>query len=186
MRIYVLISSMKPMRLHLYKEGIVRFSSERYDTNQLGNHFSHLTNSSINKHAFGGGCGGNNVGGQYGSGIKWSFDQLRVYCRDNAISYEQMWVRIEQIILLTCINYCPIVPHSNTCLELLGFDVMLDSNLKPWLIEVNSSPALSIDGFIDSVVKPSLIRDTINMCNFEPRAERTEEKKTFFNRRIPT
>lgn len=74
MRIYVLISSMKPMRLHLYKEGIVRFSSERYDTSQLGNQFSHLTNSSINKHAYGGGCGGNNQGGQYGSGIKWSFD----------------------------------------------------------------------------------------------------------------
>lgn len=107
--------------------------------------------------------------GQYGSGIKWSFEQLRVYCRDNGIPYEQIWVKIESIIILSCINYCSIVPNHKSCLELLGFDVMIDRDLKPWLIEVNSSPALSMDGYIDSLVKPSLLRDMFNMCtNFAP------------------
>jgi len=50
MRIYVLINQMAPMKLMLYKEGIVRFSTDRYDNNQLKNQYSHLTNSSINKY----------------------------------------------------------------------------------------------------------------------------------------
>ena len=75
---------MSPMKLHLYKEGIVRFSTDRYDTGQLKNQYSHLTNSSINKYH----QTTQMSSGSYGSGIKWSFEQLRVYCRDNAIPYE--------------------------------------------------------------------------------------------------
>jgi len=51
MRIYVLITQMRPMKLYLYKEGIVRFSADRYDVSRIANQFSHLTNSSINKNS---------------------------------------------------------------------------------------------------------------------------------------
>lgn len=55
MRIYVFIPQVRPLKIYLYKEGLVRFSTERYDTSKLKNNFSHLTNSSINKYA--NGCG---------------------------------------------------------------------------------------------------------------------------------
>lgn len=51
MRIYVLITQMRPMKIYLYKEGIVRFSADRYDMSKIGNQYSHLTNSSINKNS---------------------------------------------------------------------------------------------------------------------------------------
>ena len=143
MRIYVLITQMRPLKLYLFKEGIVRFSSDRYDTSTLNNVYSHLTNSSINKYA------PSNVSNLDGSGLKWTFDQLRSYFMNNGHAYDPMWVKIEAIIILTCINLCSLVPDLKCCFELLGFDIMVDANLKPWLLEVNSSPAMSMDNHVD-------------------------------------
>jgi hypothetical protein len=35
------------------------------------------------------------------------------------------------------------------------------------LLEVNSSPALAMDGVADSKVKPELLRDTFKLIDFE-------------------
>ena len=59
------------------------------------------------------------------------------------------------------------MPDLDCCFELLGFDVMIDNNLKPWVIEVNSSPAMSMDNNIDYQIKPDLIKDIIQLINFE-------------------
>jgi len=48
---------------------------------------------------------------------------------------------------------------------LLGFDIMLDSNLKPWIIEVNQSPSLSTDLIVDLEVKGKLIEETLKLLN---------------------
>ena len=49
LRIYVAVTSINPLRIYVYEEGLVRFASEKYDTKDLKNVFSHLTNYSINK-----------------------------------------------------------------------------------------------------------------------------------------
>jgi hypothetical protein len=47
----------------------------------------------------------------------------------------------------------------NNCRALYGVDVMIDQDLKPWLIEVNASPALSSDNERDYELKFNLIED---------------------------
>ena len=49
LRIYVCITSLDPLRLYVYKEGLARFASEAYVGGAKGNRFAHLTNYSINK-----------------------------------------------------------------------------------------------------------------------------------------
>ena len=42
---------------------------------------------------------------------------------------------------------------------------MLDSNLKPWLIEVNHAPSFATDSPLDEKIKRNLINDTFNLLN---------------------
>jgi len=63
------------------------------------------------------------------------------------------------------------VPHRRNCFELYGFDILIDSDLKPWLLEVNLSPSLNCDTVIDMKIKSALICDLLNLVNtfdFDP------------------
>ena len=45
------------------------------------------------------------------------------------------------------------------CFELLGFDIILDSNLKPMLLEVNHAPSFATDSPLDYDIKHKLFVD---------------------------
>ena len=52
LRLYVLITSADPLKIFLYRDGLVRLSSQKYEPPTKGNMknmFKHLTNYSINK-----------------------------------------------------------------------------------------------------------------------------------------
>ena len=51
------------------------------------------------------------------------------------------------------------------CFEIFGFDIILDSELKPWLLEVNHTPSFSVDTPLDFQIKKSLILDTLILIN---------------------
>jgi hypothetical protein len=50
LRVYVLITSVDPLKIYVFNEGLVRFASEPYNQDYINaGKFSHLTNYSINK-----------------------------------------------------------------------------------------------------------------------------------------
>ena len=51
------------------------------------------------------------------------------------------------------------------CFQILGFDILLDSNLKPWLLEVNHAPSLATDSPFDLSLKSKMILDTMRLLN---------------------
>lgn len=54
------------------------------------------------------------------------------------------------------------------CFELYGFDVILDSDLRPWLLEVNVLPSLSSSSNLDKRIKTSLLSDIFNTIGVIP------------------
>ena len=53
------------------------------------------------------------------------------------------------------------------CFELYGYDLLLDDNLKMWLIEVNASPSLTASSKDDYEMKFGLIWDTLDVIDME-------------------
>lgn len=161
LRIYVGITSINPLRIYIYEEGLARFATCQYreaGSDTRYNRYMHLTNYSINKFnkkAF----VQNNDPSQLDSNIgsKWSLAGLRKELNRLGIDEYQIFKKIEDIIIKTIISAEPIlnnafemfVPHRNNCFELLGFDVLVDSHLNPWLLEVNMSPSLACDSVLD-------------------------------------
>ena len=49
--------------------------------------------------------------------------------------------------------------ENSMCFHILGFDIMIDSSYKPWLLEVNCSPSFGTDTKLDYQIKKSVIGD---------------------------
>lgn len=162
-RIYVAVPSFHPLTIYIYEEGIARFGTEKFDLSALKNVFSHLTNTSINKHS----PAYTTDKERIGPGCKWTLTQLRYYFHQNHIDDNVLWIRIMNLIILTVLVQAPQVPKMENCFELYGFDVLIDENLKPWLLEVNFSPSLSSDCQTDIVVKKPLLHDLMDLMHFK-------------------
>jgi len=115
----------------------------------------HLTNYSVNK--YNQNFVYNNDPSADGVGSKWSHHALRTFFKEVGIDDEGLWGKIEDIMIKAVIGVEPLivssfhmyVPHRQNCFELLGFDILIDQDLKPWLLEVNLSPSLNCDSPLD-------------------------------------
>ncbi|XP_043552209.1 probable tubulin polyglutamylase TTLL2 [Chiloscyllium plagiosum] len=163
LRIYVCVTSFCPLIVYIYQEGLVRFGTEKYSLASLDNVYAHLTNTSINR-----------FGPSYtvdkervGSGCKWTMSQFRAFLHSLNINEPLMWQRISNIVTMTLLTITPSIPSPPNCLELFGFDILIDENIKPWLLEVNYSPALMVDCNADVIVKKGLLYDLIDLLNYK-------------------
>merc|ERR1712072_1471840 len=57
----------------------------------------------------------------------------------------------------------PAGAHPASCFEIYGFDVLIDQELKPWLLEVNICPSLSSGSPLDKRIKTKLVADTLTL-----------------------
>ena len=181
LRIYVVVTCYEPLRVYVYKEGLARFASESYSTKfNKNNKYMHLTNYSINKknEKF----VQNEDVEQDDVGFKWSLTAFCNHLEQVGIDMDLLWSRIFDVILKTLAcgdNYVIQAMKKNNmyrlnCFEVFGFDILLDSDLKPWLVEVNLSPSLSPESPLDMTIKTNLLVDTFNLCGIR-RFDRRKE-----------
>ncbi len=138
----------------------------------------HLTNYSVNK---------NNANfisnvdpDKDGVGSKWSLQALKKFFAMSKIPDEGIWRKTEDIIIKTILSIDPIlnnafemyVPFRSNCFELLGFDIIIDDNLDPWLLETNLSPSLGCDSPLDQRIKGELIANIFNLIGVIPKDQR--------------
>jgi len=70
-------------------------------------------------------------------------------------------------VLLTLLPLVGEVPRDPHCYELLGFDVLLDTTGKAWLLEVNRSPAMACSTIPDKAVKKVVLADLFHLVGLD-------------------
>jgi len=166
LRLYCLLTSVWPLKCFLHKKGLVRFSSQKYDLTSLSNRFSHLTNFSINKSAPKRMLSAEDER-VLGQGCKWTLEQLWVELELRGFNVARLWRNIKRLVLLTLLPLVGEVPRDPHCYELLGFDVLLDTTGKAWLLEVNRSPAMACSTIPDKTVKKVVLADLFHLVGLD-------------------
>ena len=150
LRIYVLVTSVDPLRIYMFDEGMARFCTEPYEKptqDNLNEIYRHLTNYSVNKH---------NDRFKQNSEVEGTDSQSHKRAKSlvfkdlESLGYdvEELQNNIDEIITLTLLSVQPFLAHTykatfkniddkkSRCFEILGFDVLIDEDLKPWVLEV--------------------------------------------------
>ncbi|PZC74859.1 hypothetical protein B5X24_HaOG207079 [Helicoverpa armigera] len=185
LRLYVCMTSIDPLLIYLYEEGLVRFATVKYDkTNKnLWNPCMHLCNYSINKyHTDYIKCDDPNAGN---IGHKWTLSALLRHLRKQGRNTTALMAAIEDLVVKSILSsaqtitaaarvFVPnffncfaaarvFVPNFFNSFELFGYDILIDDMLKPWLLEINLSPSLACESPLDARVKSALLADTLTL-----------------------
>lgn len=176
LRLYVCVTCYDPLRIYLYREGLVRFATQAYTISKksVQKRYIHLTNYSVNKKAAN--YQFNQQAQQDDQGSKWSHTALKKTYTELGIDPETVFGRVKDVIVKTIMAAEPLLVNSvvqytknrGNCFETYGFDVLLDENLRPWLMEVNVSPSLNNGSPLDKRVKTALMTDIYSLVGFVP------------------
>lgn len=163
-RMYVFTPSCWPPRIYLFDQVVGRLATTKYNRADLDDVFSHLTNSSINKK-------NKTVWTEeekkiLGRGAKWTRKEMFDYLEKDGYNTDEIWKQIQRLVILTTLLTVGVTTKQDRCYECLGFDIMLDTNGKPWLIEVNRSPAMAVGCECDRV-KTAMLTDMFNLLDLE-------------------
>lgn len=77
------------------------------------------------------------------------------------------FVLIEAVIMASLFAVQPAMMQDRNCFEFYGYDILLSNDLRPWLLEVNASPALTGTDDEDYRLKFDLVDDVLNVLDFE-------------------
>lgn len=175
LRLYALVTGFKPLRIYIYQDGIVRFASQNYNvnTNELDNLFIHLTNVCINRKFT-----------PSGKTQKWLFkDFVKYLYLEKGINFGKNYEIIKDMIIKLFISITDLAikelsrSYFNTTnlFEFFGFDIILDKNLNPYLLEINNNPMLNSAKNLDQEMKTKLISDIANIIGIVPFNKKSPE-----------
>lgn len=177
LRIYALIASLDPLTIYVFRNGVARFCTESVSERSK---FSLLTNTAVNSknpHA-----------------IPDKMTRMIVdvfgYIEKMGGDVEKLWNEIDKVIVLSVISGMNYLRKStneqcpgygiNRCFQIIGFDILLDKNLKPYILEINYRPSMKCNTDKAFELKEKMIMDAIKIAApLEPLQELLGNTKYF-------
>lgn len=165
MRVYWLVASIDPLIVLIYPEPTVRLNNQPFSLNQFDNQLIHVTNVYQQKR---------HPGFDPSLELKWSFNRLGDYLHnslkiaDADFLTRTLMPRIREIlasVVYACVSDLRVDhPPTGGCFGLYGADIILDSELNPWLTEVQKGPGLSFSDPIKKVLIPPMLSEATQIA----------------------
>nr|CAH8845530.1 unnamed protein product [Trichobilharzia regenti]CAH8845532.1 unnamed protein product [Trichobilharzia regenti] len=169
LRVYVLVTSFNPLKVWVYRDGFARFSNTRFSLDSIDDQYIHLTNIAVQKTA-----------PDYDAekGCKWSIGRLRrqLLAQYGYDKVADLFHQIDMIFIGSLLSVQKIIINDKRCFELYGYDILLDDNLKPWLLEINACPSLTASSVEDYTLKTNLLDDMLDVVDVEGRLTGSEKR----------
>ena len=158
-RQWVLVTDFNPLTIWFYESCYLRFGVEDFDMSNLQNRFIHLTNNSVVKHS-------EKFDETEIEGSMWHSEEFAEFLIEQY--GEDHWEssikpKIKNIVKWSLESAQDMIEHRKLSSELFGYDIMLDENLNPWLIEINSSPAMDYSTPITKRLVKEVMEDCIKV-----------------------
>jgi hypothetical protein len=171
LRVFVLVASVEPLRVLVYRDGFVRINSVPYRLDDLSP-VVHLTNTLQQRdHP------------SYDAGAQvWTFPQLEAYLSPQAGRSEADLLdrhllpaveRALEFVFRAAQARLATLPAQGRCFGLYAADVLLDDELRPWLLELQVNPGLKHFDPAKRQIIPALLGETIRVVLEIRERERT-------------
>ena len=157
-RIWVLLAH--NMKVYVFKEGHLKATSSLFSLEDK-NFFVHLTNYSVQKYSndFGKEEIGNEISfDSFEKCLKEDYD-LDINVRKFFMNKFRKIIEISMKAVKKNIN----INSRKGSFEIFGYDFMLDEELNPYLIEINTNPGLEISSPLISKLIPRMIDDALRL-----------------------
>jgi hypothetical protein len=173
-RVYVVLTGVDPLRVYIYGDGLTRIASRKYskDKASFDDPFVHLDSIDVNV---------NNV-----EPVEFKISTLETeglrstimrtldhFAATEGIDKARVWRDIETVIVKSVLcaegdmlqavrSY---VKHRGSAFDLLGYDILLDKEFKPWIIEINHSPSMAPLTVMENRVKHAMLSDYFRLVD---------------------
>jgi hypothetical protein len=140
-RCYAMMTSINGViQGYFYLDGYLRTTSQEYSVDEL-DPFVHLTNDAIQKHSA--------AYGKFENGNKLSYREFQKYLDSSHLEVNfnnSILPKIKEIVKETFMASYSVIDRNKRmhCMEVFGYDFMIDQEFRPWLIEVNTNPCLEL------------------------------------------
>lgn len=116
--------------MYVFDTAYLRLCSKEFTLGDLQDVYRHLSNYSIQKSK----AEGPNV---------MSIPDFEQFLEQPGVWMQTIFPKLQDVVFRTlkAVQETQDVDYKSRCFEVYGFDIMIDQNLNPWVIEVNLSPA---------------------------------------------
>eukprot|EP01114_Cavostelium_apophysatum_P018873 TRINITY_DN5931_c0_g1_i1.p1 TRINITY_DN5931_c0_g1~~TRINITY_DN5931_c0_g1_i1.p1 ORF type:complete len:521 (+),score=76.06 TRINITY_DN5931_c0_g1_i1:147-1709(+) len=180
LRIYVVITSMDPLRLYVYPNGLVRISSKRYstDASTFSDQFVHIDSYDINhfnEQSFEASVANSSLQHE---GLRCDVQYLLKRLEEqDGVNSSKLWDDIKYVSLMSFVGMENLMirdfvdqalvnrPRRLNPFEMVGLDILIDKDYKVYLLEINNTPSMSPHTNLENVIKQNLIKDLFTLVD---------------------